>query len=82
MAGQPDEAKAAGLGVAALHQASRVTIERLDKLRSLIEDGTVKPRIGQVFSLNQTKEAFEARESGTVPGKIVIEIKKRLSYLS
>ncbi|MES2971004.1 MAG: NADP-dependent oxidoreductase [Patescibacteria group bacterium] len=76
MAADPDEAKATELGITALHQNSRVTIERLDALGKLIEEGIIKPRVGKVFPLEQTNEAFEARDSGAVPGKIVLEIKK------
>ena len=71
----PDEAKAQELGITAMVQSTKVTTKRLDKLRGLVEQGVVTPRIGKVFSLDQIREAFTARESGTVSGKIVLEIK-------
>jgi len=74
MSEQPDEAKAAELGITALNQGTQVTTEMLDKLRVLIESGVVTPRVGQVFSLEQVQEAFTARETGSVKGKIVLSI--------
>ncbi len=76
MIAPPDEAKAAKLGVAASMQQTRVTTAALNELRKLVEKGVVKPYIGEVFALEDVQEAFAARESGVVSGKIVLEIKK------
>jgi alcohol dehydrogenase len=69
-----DEAKASELGVTAMMQSTKVTTEALDELRKLVDSGVVTPQIGKVFPLDEAKEAFEARESGTVAGKVVLEI--------
>lgn len=69
-----DQAKADELGVTAITQSTGVTTDRLNKLTKLVEDGVVKPQIDKVFPLDQTQEAFEARESGTVRGKVVVAI--------
>lgn len=71
-----NEAKAGELGVTAVSQATRVTIDALNQLSNLVENGVVKPEIGKVFPLAEIKDAFEARESGSVRGKVVIEINK------
>jgi alcohol dehydrogenase len=75
MAAQADEARVAELGVTAISQQTRVTTELLDELSQFVEAGTVRALIDKVFSLDQIKEAFEAREAGDVRTKIVIEIK-------
>ena len=75
MIARADEALAQELGVTAQTQATHVTTEALDKLRDLVNSGVVKPNVGKVFPLEQVKDAFVARESGEVPGKIVLQIK-------
>ncbi|HSX28194.1 MAG TPA: NADP-dependent oxidoreductase [Candidatus Saccharimonadales bacterium] len=75
MIAQPDEDKAKALGVTVVRQMTDVTADQLDQLRPLIEDGVVTARIGKVFPLEDIREAFAARESHSVSGKIVIEIK-------
>lgn len=75
MAAQADETKANELKITALSQMTRVTTDMLNKLRELIESDVLKPQVGKVFPLEQTKEAFEARESGGTNGKVVISVK-------
>jgi NADPH:quinone reductase-like Zn-dependent oxidoreductase len=70
MGGQPEE-KA---GVTSVAQMTHVTTEKLNQLRELVEADVVKPNVGKVFTLDEVREAFTAREAGTVSGKIVIEI--------
>lgn len=71
MAGQPEEKP----GITALSQMTKVTTASLDRLRELVESGVVNPNVGRVFKLDEVQAAFEARESGTVSGKIVLDIK-------
>lgn len=75
MVGQPDEAKAKERGVTAISQFTRASTEVLSQLRELIESGVVQPQVGKVFQLEEVQAAFVARESGSVNGKIVLEIK-------
>jgi len=44
------------------------------EIEKLIEDGSVKPVIEQIYPLSQTKEAFTALEQGKVRGKIIIQV--------
>lgn len=74
MIGKADEAKAAELGVTALTQSTHVNSNRLTELTGLVETGVVKPAVGKVFELADIQQAFEARESGAVQGKVVIHI--------
>jgi len=76
MIAEPDEAKAKELGVTAIRQQTKVTTEHLQALTKLIEAGVVTPRIGKTFTLDQIVQAFEARESGAVVGKVVLSIKE------
>lgn len=69
-----DEAKAAEYNIHALSQATQVTSEKLAELAKLVEAGVVHPRVGNVFELADIREAFEAREAGSVIGKIVIHL--------
>lgn len=70
-----DETKATELGITALTQSTHVTTAALTDLTQLVESGVITPQIGKVFTLDQIKEAFEARESGNIHGKVVIAIK-------
>lgn len=74
MAAQVDEGKAKELGIRAIQQHTRVTTERLDKLRELVEAGIVTPHVDKVYPLDEVHQAFEAREGGKVLGKVVIEV--------
>lgn len=69
-----DEARAAELGVTALTQNTHVTTEALTALKQLVENGTVTPQVDKIFPFDQIREAFEAKETGEVNGKIVIKI--------
>ncbi len=64
-------------GITVVRTDSQATTERLTKLCKLIEQGIVTPRVGKIFPLEETKEAFIARESGSVAGKIVLEVSKK-----
>jgi NADPH:quinone reductase-like Zn-dependent oxidoreductase len=74
MTAQADETRVKELGVTAISQSTKVTTAALDSLRTLIENGTVTPRIGKTFPLVEARQAFEARESGAVNGKVVLVI--------
>lgn len=75
MAAQPDEAQAKELGVTAIAQMTHVSTALLEQLCELVESGVVKPSVGKEFKLDQVQDAFIARESGTVDGKVVLTIK-------
>lgn len=76
MTAQADEATARSRSITAITQSTHVTTVALDELRQLIEAGVVTPYIGRTYPLEQVVEAFIARESGAVRGKIVLEIHK------
>lgn len=73
MAGAFDEDKANTAGVTALSQNTNVSTDALNELTELVESGVVKPGVGQVFQLDDIQEAFTARDTGAIKGKIVIE---------
>lgn len=75
MIAQADEARTQELGVTAITQSTQVNTKALDEVCKLVDEGVVKSQVDKVFPLTQIKEAFEARESGTVRGKVVIEIR-------
>lgn len=74
MIAQADQSKTDEHGITAITQATKVTTEALDKLRKLIESGVISPQVGRVFKLDDIQEAFKARETGSVRGKVVLEI--------
>lgn len=68
-----------GLGtehdVKSLYQSTQVNTESLDKLKDLIEQGIIKPRVDRVYPLDQTVVAFKHLEQGHPQGKVVIKLK-------
>lgn len=74
MIAQADEAVVNELGVTAISQFTQVTTAKLNALRELVESGAIKPHVGKVYSLDEIQDAFTARESYAVSGKIVLAI--------
>ncbi len=76
MIAQPNAELAEKLGVRTLGQFTDVNTTRLERLAKMAAEGKLKVQVDRVFPLSQAKEAFLARESGPVRGKIVLEIRK------
>ena len=74
MAAQPDEARMAETGVKAISQFTQPTTARLQKLAQLVDEGVVTPRVGQVFPLEQSADAFRFREEKKGPGKVIVTV--------
>ncbi len=49
--------------------------ETLSKLAQLIDSGKIKPVVGEIFKLDEIKQAHELSQSGRAVGKIVIKIR-------
>lgn len=75
MTGAPDPTLAKERHITAIAQQTHVTTAALTELAALIEQGVVTPHIGRTYPLDQIVEALQARESGSIKGKIVITIK-------
>jgi len=69
---RPNAELMAEYGVTALFQGTQVTTARLDAVSDLIRRRIIKVHVDRVFPVDQVKEAFQARESGNVRGKIVL----------
>lgn len=74
MAADADEQKAKELGVTFVHQMTHISSDKLTQLAKLVEEGVITARVGKVFPLGEVRQAFEARESGQVQGKVVIHL--------
>lgn len=75
MLGQPSEELVRQHGVTAIGQYTVSSPERLLRLTTLVESGTVKPMADKVFPLEEAKEAFRYLEEVHPRGKVVLEIK-------
>lgn len=71
---QPDEALMQQYNVRAIAQQTRVTTEDLTELAALIDQKVVTPHVDATYPLVDVAEAFAARESGNVKGKVVLQI--------
>jgi NADPH:quinone reductase-like Zn-dependent oxidoreductase len=72
----PDNKLMKQYGVTAILQMTQITTKFLDELTKLVESKAVKVHVEKTYPLSQVKEAFKAQESGTVRGKVAVEIKK------
>jgi NADPH:quinone reductase-like Zn-dependent oxidoreductase len=61
-------------GITIAHIDSAPGAKRLDTLRQLIEDGTLRVEIAQTFPLAEARRAQEAIETRHTRGKIVLTV--------
>jgi alcohol dehydrogenase len=62
--------------VRAVLETTKVDSKKLGKITDLIKAGVLKVNIANVYSLQQTQEAFRAKEKEKILGKIAIEVRK------
>ncbi len=74
LTGAPDGSETNEKNANVIRQMTNTTVDRLNKLRELIEQGVVKPVIASTFTLDQTRQAFEYLQSHGKTGKIVVTI--------
>jgi NADPH:quinone reductase-like Zn-dependent oxidoreductase len=65
---------AAELEIGAKYLAGYATSELLDKISELIDAGTVKPYIQQIFSFDQIQQAMQLSQGRHVRGKLAVTI--------
>jgi NADPH:quinone reductase-like Zn-dependent oxidoreductase len=65
---------AARAGIRAMNLVSHGNAADLSELAGLVERGEVKPRMGEVFPLEQAREAQDASQQGRAKGKILLKI--------
>jgi NADPH:quinone reductase-like Zn-dependent oxidoreductase len=61
-------------GIRAVNMAQQRSAVDLAEMASLVERGYVKPRIGEVFRLEQAREAQDASQQGLAKGKILLKV--------
>jgi NADPH:quinone reductase-like Zn-dependent oxidoreductase len=61
-------------GFRAVNLVSRGNAADLAELAGLVERGDVKPRMGEVFPLEQAREAQNASQQGRAKGKILLKV--------
>jgi NADPH:quinone reductase-like Zn-dependent oxidoreductase len=45
---------------------------QLREIARLVDDGTLRPQVGAVYSLSDAHEAFMAKSTKHIPGKVVL----------
>jgi NADPH:quinone reductase-like Zn-dependent oxidoreductase len=61
-------------GIRGVNMAQLRSAADLSELAGLVERGYVKPRIGEVFRLEQAREAQDASQQGLAKGKILLKV--------
>lgn len=74
MLGEPNKDLAEKYEVTVIGQNTQTNSKSLTRLAELVDQGAIKPIVDKVFTLDQTREAFEYAESGHVRGKVVISL--------
>ena len=74
IAGRPSEEKAAASGVRATWRLVRPDGEQLAEIARMIEAGTVRPVVSEVFPLAEAATAHERSQAGHTRGKIVLRV--------
>lgn len=74
MTAQPNENLAQKYGVRAMRESADTSTSNLNRLTELVESGIIKPQVDRIFTLDQTRKAFEYQETGHPRGKVVIKI--------
>ena len=69
---QPNAELAAQYGVTAVAQLTQVNTARLNTVTELVNKGVIKVHVERAYPMEQVKDAFLARESGKVRGKVVL----------
>jgi NADPH:quinone reductase-like Zn-dependent oxidoreductase len=65
---------AAQAGIRGVNIVSKGNAADLSELAGLVERGDVKPRMGEVFRLEQAREAQDTSQQGRAKGKILLKI--------
>jgi len=65
---------AAQAGIRAVNMVSKGNTADLSELARLVEHGDLKPRMGEVFPLEQAREAQDASQQGRAKGKILLKV--------
>jgi NADPH:quinone reductase-like Zn-dependent oxidoreductase len=65
---------AARAGIRAVNLVSKGNSADLSEIAALVERGDVKPRMGEVFRLEQAREAQDASQHGRTKGKILLKV--------
>jgi len=65
---------AARAGIRGVNMVSHGNTADLSELAGLVERGDVKPRMGEVFPLDQAREAQDTSQQGRAKGKILIKV--------
>lgn len=76
MVGPIDENLAKEKNITALVQNSKTNTESLRRLKELVEEHVIKPKVDKVFSLEQVSDAYSFAETGHPNGKVVVKIKE------
>jgi len=65
---------AAQAGIRSVNMVSKGNAGDLSEIAGLVERGDVKPRMGEVFLLQQAREAQDASQQGRAKGKILLKV--------
>jgi len=69
-----DESRARNTGLRAVHVVMKRSAADLTELSRLVQQGIVKPRVGDTMSLADARKAQELSEQGRTRGKVILKV--------
>ncbi len=75
--GQPDADTASARGVRASGMLTQANPAQLKEIASLIDAGTIRPIVAQVFPLAEAAQAHKALDAGKALGKLVLRVREQ-----
>lgn len=69
-----DESRARNAGIRAVHVVMKRSAAALTELARFVQQGVVKPRVGDTMSLADARKAQELSEQGRTHGKVILKV--------
>lgn len=74
MVAPPNEDRVKAEDITYIHQGTKTTVDKLNKIAELVDNGKIKVYVDKVFPLNEAAEALEYLKTGRPQGKVVIKV--------
>ena len=69
-----DQSAATKAGIRGVHIVMKRNAADLGEIARLVEKGAVKPRLGQIMTLSEARQAQELSERGETHGKVILKV--------
>ena len=71
---KPDEELMNRFGVTAVLEMTKIDRKILSEVARLVEEGILKVKVAKIYTLEETRLAYEAKQNEQILGKIAIDV--------